>query len=164
MGEPARTPVDVAAYERRAKATCFVCAFLAGDPDYHHETVYEDEDHIAFLNRYPTMVGYVIVSPKAHVEHVIRDLTEAAYLRVMAVVRRVALAVEHVIEPERTYLLSLGSQTGNAHLHWHVAPLPAGVPYERQQYHALRLENGVVDIQPDAMADLACRIRAAIPA
>src|ERR1043165_5505970 len=31
-------------------------------------------------------------------------------------VREVALAVETVVEPERTYLLSLGSQQGNAHL------------------------------------------------
>lgn len=28
--------------------------------------------------------------------------------------------------------LTLGSRQGNAHLHWHVAPLPAGVPYDRQ--------------------------------
>ncbi|WP_327412345.1 hypothetical protein [Streptomyces sp. NBC_01233] len=43
-------------------------------------------------------------------------------------VREIALAVEAVCEPERTYLYSLGSQQGNAHLHWHVAALPSGVP------------------------------------
>jgi hypothetical protein len=35
----------------------------------------------------------------------------------MALVYRVASAVETVVPTERTYLLSLGSQQGNAHLH-----------------------------------------------
>ena len=38
-------------------------------------------------------------------------------------VRRVAGAVAAVIPVERMYSLSLGSQQGNAHLHWHVAQL-----------------------------------------
>ncbi|MFJ6562081.1 HIT family protein [Streptomyces sp. NPDC091412] len=61
--------------------------------------------------------GKVLVAPKAHIEHVVRDLDEAAYLRLMRVVREVALAVESVFRPERTYVYSLGSQRGNAHLH-----------------------------------------------
>lgn len=41
-------------------------------------------------------------------------------------VYRVARAVEQVVPSERTYVLSLGSQQGNAHVHWHIAPLPPG--------------------------------------
>lgn len=110
---PERIPMDFAAYERRRlTGVCYICAFLAGDPDYPHEDVYEDDAHIAYLNRYPTLVGYVLVAPKAHIEHLVRDLTEPEFVRLMAVVRRVALAVEAVVAPERTYLLSLGSQQG----------------------------------------------------
>jgi hypothetical protein len=37
--------MDLEAYEERAhEGPCFVCAFMAGDPAYRHETVYEDED------------------------------------------------------------------------------------------------------------------------
>lgn len=40
-----RRPMDLDSYVARARGgPCFVCAFLAGDPDYLHETVYEDED------------------------------------------------------------------------------------------------------------------------
>jgi histidine triad (HIT) family protein/ATP adenylyltransferase len=39
----------------------------------------------------------------------------------MAFVRRVALVVEAVTEPKRTFLVSVGSQSSNAHLHWHIA-------------------------------------------
>jgi histidine triad (HIT) family protein len=57
----------------------------------------------------------------------------------MPVVRTVAPAVESVLEPGQTYLPSLGSRQGNAHLHRHIA----GVPYVRQRFHALMTENGV---------------------
>jgi diadenosine tetraphosphate (Ap4A) HIT family hydrolase len=108
------------------------------------------------------MPGYLLVCPKAHVEHVVRDLDESAYLDLMRVLRRVARAVETVVPSERTYLISLGSQQGNTHLHWHVAPLPPGTPYERQQYHALMSENGLIPWTPAQARDLAARIRAAI--
>ncbi|MBD2898282.1 hypothetical protein amrb99_72490 [Actinomadura sp. RB99] len=155
-----RQPMDHEAYETRARSgPCFVCAFLEGDPDYAHETIYEDDETVAFLDRWPTLASKVLVAPKAHVEHVVRDLDEPAYTRLMLTVRRVALAVESVIEPERTYLLSLGSQQGNAHLHWHIAGLPPGVPYRQQQFHALMTENGVLRMPSDETAALATRLR-----
>jgi histidine triad (HIT) family protein/ATP adenylyltransferase len=57
------------------------------------------------------------------------------------------------------YSLSLGSRQGNAHLHWHLAPLPPGVPYEQQQFHALMAENGVLAVGDVDQAALAQRIR-----
>ena len=156
-----RVPFDAGAYERRVRSgPCFVCRLVAGDPAYAHEVVYQDGEHIAFLDAYPTVPGKVLVCPRAHVEHVVRDLDRDAYLRLMDVVRRVALAVERAVPSERTYLLSLGSQDGNAHLHWHVAPLPPGTPYERQQLRALSSEDGVLAMTGDAAAELAARIRA----
>ena len=160
-----RRPMDLQAYEVRARSgPCFICSFLARHPGYRHEMVYEDHDHVAFLDRWPTLPGKVIVAPKAHLEHVVRDLEENAYTRLMLVVRTVALAVEAVVRPERTYLLSLGSQQGNAHLHWHIAGLPPGVPYEQQQYHALMTENGVLATTPEHTADIAKQIQEAIGA
>ncbi|KJY25809.1 HIT family protein [Streptomyces katrae] len=157
--------MDLHAYVRRARSgPCFVCAFLAGDPDYRHETVFEDEDHIAFLDRWPTVAGKVLVAPKAHVEHVVRDLDDEAYGQLMLFVREVALAVESVCGSERTYLYSLGSQQGNAHLHWHIAALPPGVPYEEQQFHALMTENGVLTPPPGQSAALAAHLGEAVRA
>ncbi|MFB4277292.1 MULTISPECIES: HIT family protein [unclassified Nonomuraea] len=155
---------DVEAYEARVRSRpCFICAIVAGDPDYALEQiVYEDDRHLAFLARYPTMPGYVLVSPKRHVEHVVRDLDEDDYHAIMGVVRKVALAVEAVVPSERTYLLSLGSRQGNAHLHWHVAPLPPGTPYRKQQFHALMSENGTISWSQAQAEELAARLRAAL--
>ncbi|MCF6469179.1 HIT family protein [Nonomuraea sp. MG754425] len=161
MNTERNVPFDVDAYTARARSRpCFICAVAAGHPDYALEQiVYEDDRHLAFLARYPTLPGYLLVSPKRHVEHVVRDLDEDAYHALMGVVRKVALAVESVVPSERTYVLSLGSQQGNAHLHWHVAPLPPGTPYERQQFHALMSENGLISWSQEQAEELAARLR-----
>lgn len=156
-----RRPMDLDAYEARVRnGPCFICAFVAGEPG--HVTVYEDDQHIAFLDRYPTVPGKVLVAPKPHIEHAVRELEEPAYLALMSVVRKVALAVEAVVAPERTYLLSLGSQQGNAHLHWHIAGLPPGTPYREQQFHALMTENGMLSYTDAEAAALGDRLRAAL--
>jgi histidine triad (HIT) family protein len=59
-------------------------------------------------------------------------------------------------------VLSLGSQQGNAHLHWHIAGLPAGTPYREQQYHALMTENGVLPVTAEEAAAMGARLRAAL--
>jgi histidine triad (HIT) family protein/ATP adenylyltransferase len=51
---------------------------------------------------------------------------------------------------------------GNAHIHWHIAPLPPGVPYQQQQYHALMAENGILQQTPAETAELGAAVRAAM--
>lgn len=155
-----RKPFDLDAYTRRvAEGPCFVCATVGQHPDYPAEVVVEDEDTIAFLGRYPTLLGHTLVAPKRHVERFEVDLDVDAHLALQRVVHRVARALTEVVPTERMYVLSLGSQQGNAHLHWHVAPLPPGVPYDEQQFHALMLENGTVDVDDAAQEALAAALR-----
>ena len=71
----------------------------------------------------------------------------------------VAEAVRRTVETEQIYILSLGSQEGNHHVHWHITPLPPGVPFKQQQLEALRTENGILKIADQEMAELAFRIR-----
>jgi diadenosine tetraphosphate (Ap4A) HIT family hydrolase len=63
---------------------------LAGNPEYQHHVVYEDERAVAFLNRYPPLYGYVLVAPKDHREQVTGDFSLDEYLHLQAVVHRVA--------------------------------------------------------------------------
>ena len=63
------------------------------------------------------------------------------------------------METERLYVLSLGSLQGNRHVHWHLVPLPPGVPYEQQHFTALAPERGYLDIPDQAQADMATRLR-----
>ncbi len=69
-------------------------------------------------------------------------------------------AVRAVVPCERLYLISLGSQQGNRHVHWHIVPCPPGVPYHEQQTEAISTKRGILDLSEDEMGDLADRIRA----
>jgi diadenosine tetraphosphate (Ap4A) HIT family hydrolase len=152
---------DLHAYERRVRTgPCFVCGVVSRDPDFpDHHVFYEDDATIAFLNRYPTQYGYTLVAPRAHREHVTGDFTLEEYLGLQRVIYQVAEAVREEVGADRVYLLSLGSNEGNSHVHWHVVPLPPGTPYEGQQFAAVMLERaGVLKISEEEKAALAARI------
>ncbi len=154
-----RIDADLKQYEERTRSgVCFICELVRHNPHYAHDVVFEDDDVIAFMDKYPTLLGKVLVGPKRHIEHVVGDLSEVEFQRLMTVVYRVASAVQMAVPTERMYLLSLGSQQGNCHLHWHIAPLPPGVPYDQQQFHALMMENGIPHTTAEELADVARRI------
>ena len=158
-----RQPSDIEAYVQRSQhGPCFICEMVAGNPDYRHHIIYEDDMAIVFLNKYPTLYGYTVVAPREHREHVTGDFTLDEYLALQRLIYRVAEAVRQVVPTERVYILSLGSQQGNRHVHWHIAPLPPGVPYEEQQLAALRFEKGILGLSNKEMASLARQIREAM--
>jgi diadenosine tetraphosphate (Ap4A) HIT family hydrolase len=153
-----RYRLDEDAYNRRAQSgPCFVCRILAGDPAFPHHMVYEDETAVAFLDAFPKMYGYTLVAPREHREQVTGDFDERAYVDLQRIVYRVAEAVRVEVGAERVYLLSLGSNQGNAHVHWHIAPLPRGVTYEQQQLRALRAD--IMRIPDSDQSALAERLR-----
>jgi diadenosine tetraphosphate (Ap4A) HIT family hydrolase len=159
---PRRTrQVDFEVIRARLGRRCFICEMLAGNPEFHHHVVYEDDAVVAFLNRYPTLYGYVLVAPKQHREQVTGDFSRDEYLALQDVVHRVGEAVSRAIPTERLYILSPGSQDGNRHVHWRVAPLPPGMSFDQQQLAALD-SNSVLDLGDVEMAELASRIRQAI--
>jgi len=158
-----KKPFDMDAYVARITGgPCFICEIVAGNPAFPHHIIYQDDEAIVFLNAYPPLVGYALVAPRAHREQVTGDFTLAEYLRLQTVIYRVAEAVRRVVPAERVYVLSLGSQQGNSHVHWHIAPLPPGVPFHEQQLEALRVEDRILDLSEDDMAALAAQIRAAL--
>lgn len=140
-----------------------MCEIVAGRRPHHF--VHEDDTAIAFLNRYPTLRGYVLVAPKEHLEEVTGDFTEDEYVALQRVVWRVGEAIRRAVATERLYVGSLGSKQGNSHVHWHLAPLPPGVPYDEQQGAALDWGphgERVLRLDDGEFADLAARIRAAL--
>jgi diadenosine tetraphosphate (Ap4A) HIT family hydrolase len=124
--------MDVAAYERRScEGPCFVCETLAGNPDYPADVVWEGHDAVAFLARYNTLLGHTLVVPRAHREPVTADFRIEEYLTLQRLVFHVGEALRLELPTERLYIMSLGSQSGNRHVHWHVAPLPPGCRTQR---------------------------------
>jgi len=161
---PERQKFDVSSYlESIGTRPCFICGLVAGDPAFAHHVVYEDDFAIAFLNKFPVLAGYVLVCPKAHLEQVTGDFSLEDYLRLQALVYAVSQALRAVLDVERVYVLSLGSQQSNLHVHWHVAPLPPGVPLEDQQFAALDVGRaGFLAMEDAEMKRFANRIAGAI--
>jgi diadenosine tetraphosphate (Ap4A) HIT family hydrolase len=156
---------DIASYERRTReGPCFICGLANGEPEYREPQtmIYEDADVLVFLNRYPTLLGYTLVCPRRHVERIIGDVTESEYLDLQRWIYRVGKALQEVVPTERLYVLSLGSQQGNRHVHWHLAPLPPEVAYAEQQLAALSMSRGILAITRQEMESLAAEIRSRI--
>ena len=152
-------PFDLDTYIAEIQSKpCFICEMIAGRLNGNH-VIYQNDTFIAFLNKYPVLYGYALVAPIQHKEHVTGDFTLDEYLTLQRAVYQVAEAVRRTVTTERVYLLSLGSQQGNRHVHWHIAPLPYGVPFKQQQLGALSIEKGILDIAESEMAELAQRIR-----
>jgi diadenosine tetraphosphate (Ap4A) HIT family hydrolase len=154
-----RKPFDIDTYIQQIQSQpCFICEMVAGRLSGNH-LIYQDAGVVVFLNKYPTLYGYALVAPAEHKEHVTADFTIDEYLALQREVYRVGEAVRRSVPTERLYILSLGSQQGNRHVHWHLAPLPPGVPFKQQQMEALRAEVGILELPEDEMAELAERIR-----
>jgi diadenosine tetraphosphate (Ap4A) HIT family hydrolase len=157
---PERQPVDIQAYIQRTQTgPCFICNIIAHSIDDQRPIIYEDDVAIVFFSKYQVLYGYTLVAPKKHREQVTGDFTWEEYLAIQQIVYRVAEALRQEVLAERMYILSLGSQQGNKHVHWHLAPLPPGVPYDQQQLEALKLERGGLNISNEELVSLAARIR-----
>ena len=153
-----RFKLDSDAYHDQAQTgPCFICQIVDRHPDYPAHIVYEDDVAIAFLDKYPPLYGHTLVAPRAHREQVVGAFSLEEYLALQQRVYWVATAVQQEVGAERLYLYSFGSNQGNAHVHWHVAPLPPGVPYRQQQIAAIRQDP--LDIPEAERASLADRIR-----
>jgi diadenosine tetraphosphate (Ap4A) HIT family hydrolase len=164
--EPVRAAFDGPAYRRHVDRGCFICRLVQAEPaDQEEQVLWRDGETIAFLDRYPTVYGYLLVAPVAHREQVSGDMTLHQYLALQRVVHAVAEAVRLALKPERVYVLSLGSRQANAHVHWHVVPCPPGVPFDQQQLALLDKEKqGVLKLEPQEALRLIALLRAQLPA
>jgi diadenosine tetraphosphate (Ap4A) HIT family hydrolase len=160
-----RQTFDLKGYLREIGDGCFICRLAQRDPTLPaHHVIWRDDETIVFLNRFPTVYGYTLVAPVAHREQVTGDFSLHQYLALQRVVHAVAEAIRQALKPERVYVLSLGSQPANAHVHWHVVPVPPGMPLEQQQLALLdAAERGTLQLGPEEGETLVAQLRSHLP-
>jgi len=162
MSDSPRIAWDMEAYRERIRSCCYVCELLNGNPEHFHHVAYRDDEAVVYLCKYPCVWGHVLVAPVEHKEHLADDFTVDQYLALQRIVHRASRALTSIVETERLYLLSLGSQQGNRHVHLHLVPLPSGVPYDDQQLELMAESRGYLDPPFESMkrlaADLAARM------
>lgn len=118
-----RYQFEMDAYKKRVQTRpCFICEIVAKNLQYPTHIIFEDDKLIAFLDKYPQLYGWILVAPKEHREQVISDFSMEDYIYIQKMIYRIAKVVQEELGAERIYILSLGSNQGNSHVHWHIAP------------------------------------------
>jgi diadenosine tetraphosphate (Ap4A) HIT family hydrolase len=165
VAEPTRTTFDRDAYRQEVDRGCFICRLVEDDPSLpHHHVIWRGSDAIAFLDRFPTVYGYTLVAPIGHHEQVTGDFTLYQYLGLQRALHAIAEAVRLALRPERVYVLSLGSQQANAHVHWHIVPCPPGAPFGEQQLALLdRQRRGVLQLSHEEGIALVAQLQDRLP-
>jgi histidine triad (HIT) family protein len=102
--------------------TCIFCDILDGKHDSH--LIYEDEDHIAILDKYPIDDGHTLVIPRKHHER-ITDMNSENVGKIFSLVPKIAKAV---LLGAGADAFSLSQNNGKAakqiipHVHIHIIP------------------------------------------
>ncbi len=101
---------------------CIFCKIIRGEiPSFK---LYEDDLTYAFMDINPLNDGHALVIPKYHAENIYATPDEW-FGPTMSTVRRIASAVNKVVQPEGINLLQAngpGAKQSVFHLHMHVIP------------------------------------------
>ena len=164
-----RGTIDSDAYSAKLQADnaagrCFICELTEEATAPEHETViYRDQHCVVFFPTWQRVYGYCLLAPRHHVTGVVSDFTEEDYLALQRRVHRLGRVLTEVTPTERLYVYSFGSMQGVAHVHWHLAPLPPGVPFDEQQFAAVD-KTEYLQIPDAELRDLARKIAAGMTA
>jgi len=101
---------------------CLFCDILNGKQDAY--LLYEDETHVAFLDKYPIDVGHSLIIPRKHHER-ITDMNSENVGNLFSIVPNIAKAI---LEATGADAFSIGQNNGKAakqiipHVHIHIIP------------------------------------------
>ncbi|HET6518032.1 MAG TPA: HIT family protein [Nitrosopumilaceae archaeon] len=101
---------------------CLFCDIIDGKKTGHF--IYEDNSHVAFLDRYPIDVGHSLVLPREHHE----KITDMSAEKVGELFSKIPKIVNGVLKATNADAFSLGQNNGKAakqiipHVHVHIIP------------------------------------------
>ena len=108
----------------------------------------EDENYLAFLDVNPNAKGHTLCIPKQEINKLF-DLQDQAYLGLMALAKKVAVALEKTVPCKRIGMAVIGLEVPHAHVH--LIPL--------NEMDEMRFQNKV-SLSPEEFIALAQAIQA----
>lgn len=96
---------------------CFLCGDI--EPSL---LVYEDDNFIVMLDKFPAVEGHLILAPRKHVE-AISDLSDSEAAELMSLLRKFDRRLREVFNPFRVAIVSSGLAV--KHFHFHIIPIPS---------------------------------------
>jgi histidine triad (HIT) family protein len=101
---------------------CIFCAIVQGRA--LAETIFEDEETLAFMDINPANPGHTLVIPKRHVRDVY-ELDEETAAAVMKATVKVTRAIKRALQPNGMNLVQSNERAGGQdvfHFHMHIIP------------------------------------------
>jgi len=103
-------------------SNCIFCKIIAGElPCYK---VYEDENFLAILDRFPASPGIVLILTKRHAQDVF-ELNEEESTGLMPLAKRIAEKIKSTINPAGINILQNNGEFAGqeiSHYHMHIIP------------------------------------------
>lgn len=102
--------------------SCIFCDIISKNREGHF--IYEDDNHVAFLDKYPIDKGHALVVPKKHYEKII-DMPESNVGNLFSAIPKIARAILCATQADA---FSLAQNNGRAakqiipHVHVHIIP------------------------------------------
>jgi histidine triad (HIT) family protein len=109
--------------------------------------IVEDNNFIAFLDVNPNAKGHTLCIPKIEIDKIF-DIDDDLYLKLMAFVKKVAIALEKTVPCKRIGMAVIGLEVPHAHVH--LIPL--------NEMDEIRFQNKV-SLTPEEFATLALDIK-----
>ena len=128
--------------------SCVFCDIINGRaPGY---VVYEDEDVVAILDKYPAAEGHILVMPRRHHEN-IYELPDDLLCKVIKATKKVALAVKESLGATGVRVLqNNGADAGQVvfHIHFHVIPFYGNYRWNKHELTPEEAERVVSKVKP----------------
>ena len=103
-------------------SACIFCSIVKGDiPAFR---IYEDQDHLAFLDIYPAALGHTLVIPKKHSSD-IHEITGLEYGALASRAKIVADLIQEKLATDGVTIMQMNRAAGWQsvfHTHFHVIP------------------------------------------
>ena len=93
---------------------CVFCGIVVGSDPAH--VVWQDDEHVAFLDINPITAGHVLLIPRVHVPWV-DELSPSAHARLFARVRELTRPIAAAFGAPRTGIAVEGFGVSHAHVH-----------------------------------------------
>ncbi len=129
---------------------CVFCKIAEGKfPSYK---VYEDENFLAFLDKFPRTPGHIQVIPKIHYRWVYDVPNFGEYFEVA---RKIVDGVKKALNPRLVHLVTIGDEVPHAHIHV--------VPRFEDDGHGVLIDmSKTLNLSDEEMNGIAERVRSKI--
>lgn len=101
---------------------CIFCKIVNNEVDAYK--IYEDDDCIAILDKFPNNIGHSLVIPKKHVQNIF-ELDDDLAGKILKVAAKISNAIQKSLKPDGIHLLQNNNKGANQtvnHFHMHVIP------------------------------------------